>query len=165
MISPLTRSHVPLLVPCHAFCIFDGCVGEWRRERGGNGGEEEEQHVVLCDVCCEITAVSPEETQTAQCESTSSSLCSCLPGPDIILDFYSACRTPPFPFEVISILHISPHCFFFYFFHFTECVHINMEAEWVTSRWSQKPVVPQSELLLNDTSAPCGLLSCYWIMK
>lgn len=50
------------------FCIFDGALaGE--EERGGTV-ERKRTAGFLCDVCCEITAVSPEETQTAQCEST-----------------------------------------------------------------------------------------------
>lgn len=54
------------------FCIFDGALAA----EGECGGTVETERTAgfLCDVCCEITAASPEETQTAQCESALHSL-------------------------------------------------------------------------------------------
>lgn len=74
VISSLTTIHVLLLVPCHGFAFLmvrwrvkESTVALWRgRESAG----------FLCDVCCEIAAVSPEETQTAQCECTLKALLS-----------------------------------------------------------------------------------------
>lgn len=107
------------------FCIFDGALAS----EGEHGGTVEGKRSAgfLCDVCCEITAVSPEETQTAQCESTLEA-CSRLPGLDSIFDFNSACCTPsPLKWFLCYITAL----YFFYSFHFTElqCIHINANSQ------------------------------------
>ena len=51
--------------------VFAFLMVRWRGEGERRGGTVERQGTAafLCDVCCEITAAAPEETQTAQCES------------------------------------------------------------------------------------------------
>lgn len=144
-----------------SFCIFDGAlVGE---EEGGGTVERRKMAGFLYDACCVITAGSPEETQTDQCESRLDSY-SGSPGLDIISDFKASacCTVHCLPFEAASILH---HCTVLFWFPSlrTATIHIqyiNRRAKWVTSRWSQKPVDPQSELLNERSAAVYSELSC-----
>lgn len=74
VIYSLTTSHVLLLVPCHGFAFL---MVRWRvKESTVALWRERESAGFLCDVCCEIAAVSPEETQTAQRECTLKALLS-----------------------------------------------------------------------------------------
>lgn len=77
----------------------------------------EERRWLSSDVCCGIPAVSPEETQTAQCEG-GEVFAGSPPGLDIMFDFYSAsCTRSPLKWALIyiSVQHITLD-----FFHFLE---------------------------------------------
>lgn len=142
-------SHVPLLVPCHAFWIFDGALA------GGAGhaaAQQRGKRTAAFPLWCllwDCRSVTWGKADSSVWEHTR--LWSRSPGPDIIFDFLF-CLLHALSFEVISDLHIVT-AYFFYFLHFLELqyIHINMRAKQMTSRWSQKPVVLQAEHL-NDTS-------------
>lgn len=119
------------------FCIFDGAlagaVALWR-------GRELRVSSVMSS--CEITAVSPEETQTAQCEGKTQVFALACLGRTLFL-ISPACRSTPKSFEVIF------HFTYFYavilplsFTSLSPSKHNDMTEKWVTSRWSQKPVRP-----------------------
>lgn len=135
-------------MPC--FLNFWWCVGGWSRARSSTAKGEEN-----CCVSSVMSAVRLQKCHLRKGRQLSvrahSSLWSRSPGPDIIFDFLF-CLLRALSFEVISDLHIvTAH--FFYFLHLLEIqyIHINMRAKQMTSRWSQKPVVLQTEHL-NDTS-------------
>lgn len=142
--------------PCSTFgsmpCLlnFWWCVGGWSRARGSTAKGEEN-----CCVSSVMSAVRMQKCHLRKGRLLSmrahSSLWSRSPGPDIIFDFLF-CLLHVLSFEVTSDLHIVT-AYFFYFLHFLEIqyIHINMRAKQMTSRWSQKPVVLQTEHL-NDTS-------------
>ncbi len=156
MISLLTTSHVPLLVPCHGFAFL---MVRWRVKKSTVAlWRGRELRVSFCDVCCEIAAVSPEETQTAQWESTLKS------GRTLFL-ILILCAAPAFLWRDFNFTSL--HCIPFISFTSQSfgIIHINLKAKRVTSRWSQKPVGPQSELLNDTSAAPCSVLSCCWIIK
>lgn len=146
-------SHVPLLVPCHGFAFL---MVRWRVKESTVAlwwGKELRRSSVMSAVRLQQCHLRKPRQLSVRAHL---SLCSCLPGPDIIFDFYSACCTR-FPLKS-SLFYIPPlHCFFLSFLSFTftelKCIRINMKAKWVTSRWSQKPVVPP-ELFLNYTPVP-----------
>lgn len=163
--TPFTRAnllHCDILShhePCSTFgskpwfCIFDG-ASEGEGKRVGSV-ERKRTAGFLCDVCCEITAVSPELTQTAQCESTLKSL--------LLLAWaryyfwFLFCLLHTLSFEVISNLHIAALYSLISFTSQSYSIHLHTKAESMTSRWSQKPVVPQAGVL-KDTSAPSSIL-------
>lgn len=121
------------------FCIFDGALAS-EGEHGGTVGRKRGAGF-LCDVCCEITAVSPEETRDSSVWEHTQGFALACRGWTVFLILILPAAHPVLwsGFNVTSL-----HCISFIpFTSQSSSVYIlTPTAKWVTSRWSRKPVGP-----------------------
>lgn len=157
MISPLTRSHVLLSVPCPAFAFL--MVRWWGKKRAvalWSGGKWWVSSMMPAGLLQQGHQRKPRQISV----SVDSRLTLARRGWTLFL--CACCTVHCLPFEAASILH---HCTVLFLFPSlpTATVHIqyiDRRAKWVTSRWSQKPVGPQSALLNERSAAVYSELLC-----